>query len=86
MVSPEERKIPHQLCLKFLHHSSSHPPGYDHELAVRVSEDAIEMRFEGDGATAVWSQEQSSLVVVVGMEIVPEYRRSSEDHAQLLDR
>ena len=43
------------------------------------------MRSEGDGATAVWSQEKSSLVVVVGMEIVPEYRRSSEDSAQLLD-
>ena len=55
------------------------------ELAVWVSEDTIEMRSEGDGAAAVWSQEQSSLVVVVGMEIVPEYRRSSEDRAQLLD-
>ena len=55
------------------------------ELAVGVCEDPIEVGSEGHRATAVRPQEQSSLVVVVGMEIVPEYRRSPEDAAQLLN-
>ena len=54
-------------------------------LAVGVSYYTIEVRVKREGTPTVRPEEETSLVVVVGMEIVPEDGRSEEYRGQLLD-
>ena len=54
-------------------------------LTVGVGQHSIEVCVERERAAAVGTQEQTTLVIVVGMEIVPEDWRSTEYRGQLFD-
>ena len=54
-------------------------------LTVGVGQHSIEVCVERERAATVGTQEQTTLVIVVGMEIVPEDWRSTEYRGQLFD-
>ena len=54
-------------------------------LAVGVGEHPVEPREEGDGASHVGPQEEPPLVVVVGVEVVPDDGRALEDPGEVVD-
>lgn len=49
------------------------------KLAVRVGEDSLQPGDELCGATLVWTQEKPLLVIIIGVDVVPDHRGSSED-------
>ena len=54
-------------------------------LTVGVGQDSIEVCVERERAATVGTQQQTTLVIVIGMEIVPEDWRSTEYRGQLFD-
>lgn len=56
------------------------------KLTIRVGEDSFQSRDELCGAAFVWTQEKPLLVVIIGMNVVPDDRGSSQDFGHLLNR
>ena len=56
------------------------------KLAVRVCQNAADVRYQLGGATIVRSEEEPLLVVIVRMDVVPDERRTPENTRHLLDR
>ena len=54
-------------------------------LTVGVSEHSVESREEGDGASHVGPQEEPPLVIIVGVEVVPDDGGSLEDLGEVVD-